>query len=181
MSLAPSNPYQPPSADDTQAMREEQVARSGWLLAIEWSAVFLFNLIVPALFGWSMTSTSAKLGSIAACLCILAIGYAGCARGPLLMLTIIRGSALIALTQVVPVLQIFCGMLAIQSLIFLGWIQEGNFHQMLQSAVSGFFVTWITGSLLIATGFLAGLLFRCITPKRWWVVSSPLPSNPPSP
>lgn len=166
------NPYDPPRSAPIASEQPVGVVRGPFLLSFEWTAVLLFNLIVPTLFAWSMTNTEAKLGAAFAVLVVAAAGYFFCFQQPWPMLIAIRGGILVALTQVFPILQIVCGSLALQAWMLLGAMQNSSFQEMLSSIPAGFLVTLLTGLLLIASSFIAGLLMRWVTPARWWIVQT---------
>lgn len=168
------NPYDPPVAAAI-APDPVEVARGPHMLLFEWTAVLLFNLIVPTLFAWSMTSNEAKIGAAIAVLVIAAGGFFFCFKQPLPMLLAIRGGILVALSQVFPILQILCGALAIQAWTLIGSIRDSSFQEMLSTATAGFLVTLVTGLLLIAASLMAGLVMRWVTPERWWIVQTRSP------
>jgi len=164
------NPYNPPPPIPTGEVPPVKSIRGPWLLAIEWTAVLMFNMIVPVLLGWSMTNSQAKMGSAIAVALVATLGYYACVRFPTPMLLTIRGGMVVAVSQVFPVLQVLCGALAIHGLIVVGWIQESSFREMLSFVFSGFMVTLLTGLFLLATSLVIGLFLRCVTPTSWWQV-----------
>jgi hypothetical protein len=166
------NPYDPPRPAPMASEQPVDVVRGPFMLAFEWTAVLLFNLIVPTLFAWSMTNNDAKLGALIAVLVVAAAGYYFCFQKPLPILIAIRGGILVALTQVFPILHIVCGSLALQAWILLGDMRKSSFQEMLSSIPAGFLVTLMTGLLLIASSFVVGMLMRWVTPAQWWIVKA---------
>lgn len=187
------NPYQPPrisnpSGNDERLLHEQsRVLASPLILSIEWTIILAFNLIVPALVAWAITSTSAKLGSGFAIFLMALTGYYFCITKPLPMLFIIRGGVLVALSQFVPALQLVAGAISIHALILVRVVTESSFNEMLSTPLAGFLVTLLTGLILISVSLTLGFLIRIVTPDRWWLAKShgtnhhPRDEYPPNP
>ncbi len=167
------NPYDPPETIAVQPRELQKVTHGTWLLSFEWTAVYLLNLVIPSFLAWTMTTAPARIGALGAIVILLAVGYCLCQVRPLWMLVTIRGSFLVAISQIFPILQIMCGALAIRSLIFIGWIEEANFREMLGTTASGFIVTMLTGGSLLLISAVLGLILMAISPRRWWTIPSP--------
>lgn len=168
------NPYDPPDvgSESSDADGMGRVVAGPWALSIEWTVVLAFNLIVPALVAWPMTTTSAKIGCLFAILMVALSGYYLCISHPLPILFAIRGGLAVALSQVIPVVHLTAGAIAIRSLIAIGVIRESSFYDMLSTGTAGFLVTLFTACVLIGASFVAGLLLRLVTPDRWWLARS---------
>lgn len=172
------NPYQPPRIskplgnDERMLHEQSRVLASPLILSIEWTIILAFNLIVPALVAWAITSTSAKLGSGFAIFLMALTGYYFCITKPLPMLFIIRGGVLVALSQFVPALQLVAGAISIHALILVRVVTESSFNEMLSTPLAGFLVTLLTGLILISVSLTLGFLIRIVTPDRWWLAKS---------
>jgi hypothetical protein len=168
------NPYDPPEvgSQPSNAALQERVVAGPWVLSIEWTVVLAFNLIVPALVAWPMTTTNAKIGCLFAIVIVGLTGYYLCISHPLPILFAIRGGLVVALSQVIPVVHFTAGAMAIRSLIVVGVIRESSFYDMLSTVTAGFLVTLITACVLIGASFVVGLLLRMVTPDRWWLARS---------
>ncbi|MEI8211154.1 MAG: hypothetical protein WCI02_03345 [Planctomycetota bacterium] len=178
--MATINPYKPPDTtlDESPVPAVEQSLVAGpLLLSIEWTAILAFNLIVPILFAWGMTSAVAKLGMGLAIFIILLSGYYFCLSRPLPVLFVIRGGVLVALSQMFPVLQVCAGAVAMKIYLILGVIDDSSFLDMLSTGTAGFLVTMITGLILMGVSLVLGFLIRAVTPDRWWLATKSVAVN----
>jgi hypothetical protein len=164
------NPYVPPQQIPEAPAEPSEFVRGPGLLSFEWTAVLLFNTVVPTLFAWSMTSSQAKIGCAIAVVTTAVIGYLFCWLQPGMMLLFIRGGTLVAISQVFPAIQVICGIFALQSLILVGLIPNSSFPDMLDSTLAGFLVTFLCGFYLLAVSFGVGSVLRMLTPARWWLI-----------
>jgi hypothetical protein len=172
--MATINPYKPPetSLDESPVSADvKRLVAGPLLLSIEWTAILAFNLIVPILFAWGMTTGVAKLGMGLAVFIILLTGYYFCLSRPLPVLFVIRGGVLVALSQMFPVLQVCAGAAALYILLNLGVIEDSSFFDMLSTGTVGFLVTLITALILVGVSLFLGFLIRAVTPDRWWLAT----------
>lgn len=163
-----ANPYQAPSNFETETSPASTAAldllRPLWR---GWAPVFLLNMIVPLLYGLSMTHGFGRLGMFAAVPVLFALGGWVCACQPKFRRALIRGGVLVALSQLLPVLQIVAGLVAMDLTAMLGQAQAAVVRPPeVVSAPGGFLMTMFTGLLLMCAAFCLGLLLQAILPDR---------------
>lgn len=172
-----TNPFQPSGDSVEPEPSERRVIHSPMVLSIQWTVVVLCNLIVPLLIGWSMTSREGRAGIASAVLIALLMGYIGSVFAPLFILFTTRGGLLVALSQAFPVLHMVAGWVAIACLNRIGIHPDFDFGLMADKRfgfVAAFFLTVLTGGILVATACGLGLLIRLVTPDRWWLAKRPV-------
>ncbi|QEH35324.1 hypothetical protein OJF2_38750 [Aquisphaera giovannonii] len=160
------DPYAPPAhAGSGEAIRRLVGPRT----ALGWIAVFLLNMIVPLLFGWSMTREGGRVGMAAAILTLFATGCWICTARRQLASPLLLGAAFVGLSQVFPLLQILAGSAGMVAATALR-VAENNDDALPRviGEAGGFVVTLVTGGLLMAASLVAGLSLRMLTPAHWW-------------
>lgn len=132
-------------------------SRSERLWPVYWLSVFTVNLIVPLLFGWPTTEKSGRGGMlIGIFFCWL---WAHCVGGKshFLRFALLFGGAAVALSQLVPSLQILSGWMGMGVGSLLG--QVSNIDKV-TSEWGGFIVTMVTGgSLQIVSLAVGGIAY----------------------
>lgn len=168
-----SNPFEPSELTQEVTRPIGRAVHSPLILSIQWTVVVLCNLIVPLLFGWSMANDRGHLGIVCAILIALIIGYIGSIYMPLFVLITTRGALFIAMTQVVPVLHSMIGLFSIAFLRLANVITSDLIRGPQTGFWGGFFLTAMTGTILMSLSCLLGFLFRLFTPDRWWLAKRP--------
>jgi hypothetical protein len=168
-----SNPYDPPASPMELQPPLEGVIYGPLVLSIQWTVVVLLNLIVPLLFGWSMTSGLGHVGIVSVIIIALVLGYAASFHLPLLVLVTTRGALLVAISQVVPIFHAFIGFSSIAILRHVNVISSDPVRGPRTGFWGGFFLTAMTAAVLISASCLLGFVMRRITPDRWWLARKP--------
>jgi hypothetical protein len=164
------NPFAPSTVVESESVETKRVVASTWIMSLEWTAVLLFNLIAPLLIGWGVTDLAARFGVASAVVLVLGTGILFCQLYPLLMLFTIRGAVLVGLTQVIPVLHFIIGVFSVAFLTLSGVFPPDQLPPKIAVGFkSGFFLTLVMGSQLLALSLVIGLLMRLVTPDRWWL------------
>ena len=105
-----NNPYQAPGEALTTPLAHEPAnPRAGVLTYVAWIFVFAINMAIPLLFGASLTEQHGRLGMSVAAFFLLAVGWYICAAKRKFAVALLAGGALVALTQLLPGLQIIAG------------------------------------------------------------------------
>jgi len=165
-----TNPFQPSGDSVELEPSERRVIHSPMVLSIQWTVVVLCNLIVPLLISWSMTSGEGKAGIGVAVGVALLIGYLGSVFAPLFVLFTTRGGLLVALSQAFPVLHMVAGLVSITCLNRIGILpDDAVMRDEPFGFAEAFFMTVLTGGILVSTACGLGLLLRLVTPDRWWL------------
>jgi hypothetical protein len=136
--------------------------RWDWKWLFQWSFVFTLNLIIPLLFCQSILRDGGWYGVAGG---IIALWFMGICCGYLpdqFRKSIFIGGSLSAASQFIPVLQIFCGGLAIRSWEGITGLSVEPPDSMIE--VSTFGVTVLMGQFMIATTsgtiFVAASVYR---------------------
>lgn len=159
-----TNPYRAPESASRETVfelsREDPRPGSSTVL---WWLLFGLNLPIPALFGMGAATGMALLGVAAA---VLMFGFAGwwvMWRYPQWASRILVGAGMMAVSQVMPIPQLIAGMMALSIAEGAGFASTGGqgLSMTLTSFVGGFFVTTITGGLLLGMTLCIG---ACLVP-----------------
>ena len=114
----------------------------------------MLNLFVPLYWGFTFAHEAGRIGICWASLVLLGSGWWFCYQKPAAGRWLILGSAFMATSQFVPILQINAGMFSMFRVSKLG----------LQSELSrNFFVTLLGGTMLIAVAATIGWCLRCVS------------------
>ena len=168
MGMAPAddvNPYQAPCSNRSEPTRTEFNVSSAKRLYMAWFFIFALNLIAPLYFGWRMTEDGGRIGMLLAAILLLAVGYWICASARELGFALVVGGVAVALSQVLPMLQIMAGALGCALAVAMGLHSNGDAVDsppMVVGEVGGFVVTLITGSLLMGAALVTGLALRAL-------------------
>jgi hypothetical protein len=165
-----SNPYRSPTGNSADLPFPEMPRETRsvlWLLSLlAWPMVFALNLIVPLVLGASLIGGTAHWGLLVALCILLGIGWCICLLGPTSSARTVGGGLFVAISQLVPVLQLSAGAIAIRvtgaaGLVDVHWWESAP---QIDSNLGSFVVTLVTGGLLFGAsqvaGFLAQQLFR---------------------
>lgn len=159
-----NNPYQAPEGAPGEAIFEvpRQDPRPGSSTALWWM-LFGLNLPIPALFGMGAAAGTALFGEAAAVLMFGLAGWWATLRYPQWASRILVGAGVMAVSQVMPIPQLVAGMLALSIAEGVGFANTGGqgLSMTLTGFVGGFFVTTITGGILLGMTLCIG---ACLVP-----------------
>jgi hypothetical protein len=141
-----------------------------WIGFCAWPVVFMFNLIIPLIFGLDMTPERGRIGIGMGCLSLLTAGWLLCCYSPATLRQIILGGVVVACTQVYPILQLIAGMLALAGAELMGLSVNGDDAgiEYIVSETGGFVVTVLVGAELIAFSLFIGMLISLFLPPEWF-------------
>jgi hypothetical protein len=162
-----ANPYQAPVGFEGN----EPVAATRRLpirLLVGWTAVCLLNMPLPLLLAGEVTKHHGRTGMLVASATLFLVGAWVCVAQPKLGLALVVGGAPIALSQIVPFLQIMAGLVALAVGEFFQQVEnQDDVPGQVVSEPGGFILTMITGGLLMGAALTLGLLMRALIPTRW--------------
>jgi hypothetical protein len=165
------NPYEAPrhAGIESPQSTESQPWGVRGRLAL-WSAVCAANMIVPLLFGLSMTEAGGRLGMAYGMATLYFAGCVMCIRFWPVGRILVVGGILVAASQLIPILHLMAGAMAFGIAEEMGQVTSDvdGLPDGLATAWSGYFVTVLTGGALVAAAFVAGAAMRVLTPGRWW-------------
>lgn len=158
------NPYQPPASPAGEIAPGSALDWSPFAM-VAWPVVLILNLATPVLFASSMTGEHGKLGVVAAVVVFLVIGWLACFARPKLANRLLAGSAILAVTQIFPVIQIVAGSVAVSIGGAIGAAEVNEWEDpRLTSELGGFVVASITGVVMAGVSMAVGyLLFAVFT------------------
>lgn len=121
-----------------------------------WLVVFLANLPVPLFFGWAFTTQHGRFGMATAIVVWWLLGHQVCKASRWCGLAIVAGGIFVAMSQFLPVLQLYAGAvsLGIGSRLGQAWDEGGE--QQVTTELGGFLVTMLTGGLLMVVAVMCG-------------------------
>ena len=156
-----ANPYTPPAEVDlagSLAQSEPSVSpRKLRNLLVAWPVVLGLNLIVPLLVASELLGTRGWTGVVVAIVVNLLVGFWLCHVLPGLMKRLIVGAAVVALSQLVPVLHLIAGMIAFVVGESIGLIEESELNgPEIGTAISGGVLTTLTGGVLMVASIAIG-------------------------
>lgn len=163
-----ANPYQAPASLEAESPQPSTAARLPVRLLAGWTAVFLLNMPIPLLLGGEVTKNHGRFGMFVAAATLLLLGGWFCVSQRKLGWSLAIGGVPIALSQLVPFLQMIAGIVALSIGEFFQQIE--NKDDALPQVVGepgGFLLTIVTGSLLMGAALALGLLMRALMPTRW--------------
>ncbi len=164
------NPYQSPTSINTgDSPTSDAPRRVDRVAFITWPIVFGLNMIVPLLFGLAITYEHGRIGLCAASGLLLAAGWLLCYASPPAARRLILGSAVLAFTQFLPIIQIFAGMIAISVVGSDPLFEEGPDV----TELAGFAMTFIVGTILLALAGGLGVLLGFVFPRSWFNLNAP--------
>jgi hypothetical protein len=162
------NPYEAPTAALGNPFPDgPEQQRAGRPHYLAWGAVFALNMVVPLFFGLSTTQAHGRIGMAAASLLFLAWGCWLCAIRRQFAAPLIAGAVVVGMSQLVPILHVIAGTMGMLVGQILG-LADARDTMNVTSEFGGFFVTFVTGGLLIAASAVCGWLIRLMTPDHWW-------------
>jgi hypothetical protein len=146
-------------------VRQQAHRETGWTLA------FAVNLPVPMFLAISCVDKWAGLGVIGALVVMAVLGNKACSRRDRPSRAVVFGGIVVAVLQLIPLLQVCAGTLALRAGAELGLATSSDVGLYRATGVlGGFLVTMLTGAQLIGVALVLGLFTMLITPSRWWGV-----------
>lgn len=152
------NPYQAPAT--AAAVSADEHPHAPRRIKFAWFGVFVLNLCAPLFVGWLTTEKGGRNGMFAGVGVLFLAGYWLCTRARSIGRALVVGGLAIGLTQVLPAMQMMAGIvgLCVVSALRLGKPAPDDVMLSVRSDASGFVLTIVTGGLLMAAAFVAGLL-----------------------
>ena len=126
---------------------------------LAWSLVYIANLVVPLYLGTAVTDGSGRVGMAIGVVVVFAIGCRVCVMSRWSVLTVVYGGWIVAISQFMPCLQSFAGMMGVGTATALGLATNPRGDHV-NSGAGGIVATLVTGFLLLLAATIAGLLIR---------------------
>lgn len=166
--LPDDNPFAAPTVLSRPVVTSTRPRLGG--LLVSWLVVFIINLPLPFMWGWTVTEGNGTAGMIVGCIAVLVAGFWLCRDAPYFMIRLCIGAVPVAVSQFFPMLQMFTGIAAM-------WVTRLTFHLSLDGPGKNMegiaevaFCTFLTGleliSVSLALGYLAGLLLGLPTAPK---------------
>lgn len=165
------NPFQPPepvteelAIPPVEKVESDATARTRDY--VWWAIVLAMNILLPAFLALAVTSPRGMFGMALAVGCFYAAGCWVHYRVPHVGRSLNAGGVAVALTQFVPLLQIFAGAAGIEVARVLGGMgDEGDQTPMgsLMSTWGAFVCTITTGLILVSIALIVGAIFATIS------------------
>jgi hypothetical protein len=132
-----------------------------------WALAFGLNLVVPLVFGWTMTSEGGRFGMAAAVGVLWYLGHRLCEESEECSHTLPIGGFIFAATQVCPILQISSGVLSVGIAIALGQGSDSDWGPPgIRTESGGPIATGLTGLTLIGAAAIRGAIVVRLTDRR---------------
>ena len=164
-----SNPYEAPQSSGIS--RIPKVASVEFRLLWAWALVFILNLPVPIFFAVPFSTRYSLFGLAGILLLFLLAGLVVCRQFARLGQCLVAGSLLTALSQFVPLLQLFSGLVAISSAQSLGFTidnpnsNDGAIRFLLPSITGIIWTGLVAGGIIACCAIATGLILRLLFPK----------------
>jgi hypothetical protein len=129
--------------------------RPGFAWQVAWFWVFGANLVVPLIYGLEVTRTGGRWGMWIAVAFTWLCGHLACGRRPLGAIFVI-GGVVVALSQLFPMLQFFCGAFSLEVVSKLGLGVTGLTE--VRTEFAGFVTTMLTASQLMFVAVVCGFV-----------------------
>ncbi len=160
-----NNPYEPPGEALTISVSDRKGnPRAGGFTYVAWIFVFAINMAVPLLFSASVTQQNGRSGMLIGTLFLFVLGCYICAANRKLAVALLAGGAVVALTQLFPMLQFIAGSIGMgvgQALGHATFLGDDN-PPRVTSEYGGFVVTFVTGGVLMAGSLCTGILLQLV-------------------
>ena len=164
-----SNPYEAPRSSETTRIPEAQ--RGKFRLLWAWGLVFLLNLPVPIILAMPFTTRYSLFGLVAIVALFLSLGLVVCRRFAGFGQCLVAGGLLTALSQFIPFLQLFSGLVAINSAQSFGFTidnpqsNDGAIRFLLPSMLGVIWTALVTASIIGGCAISLGLILKMLFPK----------------
>ncbi|HEY2412789.1 MAG TPA: hypothetical protein VGI40_11130 [Pirellulaceae bacterium] len=178
------NPYESPQ--EVESVGPLSYSSIDWSASLWWPVVFGANLIVPVLLGWQIAREYGRFGMCLTSFLFLAAGWALCCLRPAIARRLIAGSAVFAISQLFPLIQMVSGIVAVGAVEWLGLGDDrGDMGiSTIPTFLGGCLATAIVGIILLSIAGVLGFIVSFLLPKRWFESSRTSwlqESHPPSP
>lgn len=166
------NPYQAPAslefADSSESRKAVEPRQIDWVAWLGWPLTLALNLPLALLWSGPFTVQHGRQGMLAAVAVACVAGWFVCYVRPRLMRRFLGGAVVVALLQIIPVAHFFAGTLSLNLAQALGLVDSPTEFDMeqIRSELGGFFVTAVTGGLLLALAALLSWLRYLIGSRR---------------
>jgi hypothetical protein len=133
-------------------------------ILLAWCAVFASNLFVPMLLGLRITEKGGRIGMASAVIVAFAVGCWICVRHRTIGVFFVIGGIAVGLSQMFPVLQVVAGLIGgviCQNARLMGALGTET------SEFAGFFLTLITGGILMTLSAGSGFAIQRFVLDRW--------------
>ena len=166
------NPYSPPAEIGSKPSQQEKSdQRRERRLVVGWYVVFAVNLIVPGLLAINLVDRRGGLGVMIVAFAFLIAGRWACSAHPQFAKRLVVGAAIVAVSQLFPILQIISGLTAVELLSAFGLIDAGFETGVPElGIILGGAMTMITGSILATCSLIIGsavVFLHEVFDKRW--------------
>ena len=118
---------------------------------VVWTLVFVANLLVPLMLGWSTTRNHGRVAMFVAIVMLWFVGDNAGKKGRTLGSGLLVGGVVVGLSQIYPFLQLIAGLIALTVAKQLG---QANEEFDVTSELGGFIATTVTGGLLMAAALI---------------------------
>ncbi len=153
------NPYQAPIPSEEGTGNEKVakiVAGETRKLIIVWCIIFLLNLPFPAVIGSSFTTPYSIWAMVVTLVGLMLAGIVLCIRLPSIARPLIVGSAVTAVSQVVPILHVSAGLFGVEVARSLGMAIDQQDDGLVRFSLPDFFgVILVTLIVALAVGLVA--------------------------
>ena len=160
------NPYQSPGGETSKPAHANEDLRETRRIKLAWVGVFLLNMCVPVWLGWQLTEGAGNLGMFEGTCVLFVSGYVLCASARSMAKALVVGGVAIGLSQVFPALQMMAGIAGFFFAQLIGLDGSADEIPRLTNDAATFVTTIITGGLLMAAAFVAGLAIRALFSAR---------------
>ena len=151
------DPYRPLRSPQTgPSHASDALDRGAENILVAWFGVFVFNLIVPLLFGLLTTDKGGRIGMAIAVIMFFAAGCWICVNHREIGCFLIAGGFLVGLSQMVPVLQFAAGLVGIVICHVVRLMDTED----ATNEFGGFVLTLITGGILLGVSTVSGFLIH---------------------
>ncbi|MBA4192617.1 MAG: hypothetical protein C0467_32010 [Planctomycetaceae bacterium] len=121
--------------------------------------VFVANLIVPLFLGWEATGDGGRVGMVAATAVVLLLTLLVVPKWSELRMILVAGGIFTAVAQTLPLIQIIVGIMSVQTVRHLGFVQEYGYRL---TELGGFLATLLTACMMLAAAFMSGVFLRAV-------------------
>jgi hypothetical protein len=161
------NPYEVSASVAAGDITEAPIEASYRKKLITWIVVFLLNLPLPLFFGSSMVAGAGVVGMVSAILFLLMAGVFATSRFPRLLSALQVGGVVTAVSQFLPILHMFAGVVAMSvthQIVATAGANADDFNVMPECTlfVGGFCATFITAGIVLFVAAAIGGLVQAV-------------------
>jgi hypothetical protein len=136
-----------------------------------WALVFGLNLIVPLLFGWTVTSEGGRIGMVAGVGLLWYLGHRLCAMSDPIGRALVGGGIVVGLAQLFPVAHICVGVASVE--VANAVLQQLYPDKGMQSAIGGLIATGMMGLVMMIVAACIGAIGDKLFRRRPRVAPTP--------